>query len=265
MGSTLPSFPHSHIGRDERGVYTIEIHDAKRLNILSSAVILGMTEAVRWVSTQADARVVIIRGSGEDAFVGGADIFEMAALKTPAEGQAFITRLRNLCDAVIAVPVPTIARICGFCLGGGLELAASCDIRLGAMNAVFGMPEVRIGIPSVIHALLLPRLIGQGATNWMLLTGETIPADQALRWGLLQFAGEATELDTIVEQTVAPILASGPHAVRAQKALLRFWQSATIEAGIDRSVEAFGEAFTTDEPHNCMAPFLKRKNNHKTP
>ena len=259
MGKAIPSFPHSRINRDERCVYTIEIHDAKRLNILSSAVILGMTAATNWISAQTDARAVIIRGSGEDAFVGGADIFEMAALQTPAAGRAFIGRLRDLCDAVIAVPVPTIARISGFCLGGGLELAAACDIRLGAQNAVFGMPEVRIGIPSVVHALLLPRLIGQGATNWMLLTGDTITADQALRWGFLQFASAATELDALVEQTIASILASGPHAVRSQKALLRFWQSATTEAGIDRSVEAFGEAFTTDEPHNCMAPFLKRK------
>lgn len=259
MENALPSFPHSRVSRDQRGVYTIAIHDAKRLNILSSAVIASMTEAVNWVGAQADARAVVITGSGEDAFVGGADIFEMAALKTPADGRAFITRLRQLCDSVMAVPVPTIARICGFCLGGGLELAAACDIRLGTSSAVFGMPEVRVGIPSVIHAVLLPRLIGQGAANWLLLTGETITADQALRWGFLQFACPPAELDALVEQTISPILASGPRAVRSQKSLLRCWQSETIEAGINRSVEAFGEAFTSTEPQDCMAPFLQRR------
>ncbi|MCG7361279.1 enoyl-CoA hydratase [Roseomonas sp. ACRSG] len=258
MGAKIPNFPHSEITRDGRGVYTLQIRDAKRLNILSTPVITGLTEAARWIGAQPDARAVVLRGTGDHAFVGGADIFEMAELD-PAGGRAFITRLRRLCEAVADIPVPTIARIPGFCLGGGLELAAACDIRLGSRDGIFGMPEVRVGIPSVIHAVLLPALIGPGATNWLLLTGETVDAEQALRWGFLQFACEAGELDELVERTVAPIVASGPRAVRSQKQLLRYWQSSTVEAGLDRSVEAFGEAFTTGEPGEYMAPFLARK------
>lgn len=258
MTTPLPSFAHALITRDDRGVYTLQIHDAKSLNILSSAVILGMTEAVRWVSAQSDARALILRGTGDRAFVGGANIFEMAELK-PQDAREFITRLRNLCDAVAEVPVPTIARIAGFCLGGGLELAAACDIRLASNDAVFGMPEVRVGIPSVIHAQLLPKQIGTGATNWLLLTGENIDAAQALRWGFVQFLSENNELDALIEKTVAPIVASGPKAVRSQKALLRYWNEASLEAGLDRSVAAFGDAFTTDEPQQYMAPFLTRK------
>ncbi|WP_245214363.1 enoyl-CoA hydratase [Roseomonas indoligenes] len=259
MDATVPNFAHSVITRDGRGVYTLQIHGAKRLNILSTPVITGLTEAARWIGGQADARAVIIRGAGDDAFVGGADIFEMAELDV-AGGRAFITRLRRLCEAVADIPVPTVARIPGFCLGGGLELAAACDIRLGSRDGIFGMPEVRVGIPSVIHAVLLPALIGPGATNWLLLTGETVDAEQAMRWGFLQFACKTGELDALVERTVAPIVASGPRAVRAQKQLLRYWQSSTVEAGLDRSVEVFGDAFTTAEPSEYMAPFLARRN-----
>lgn len=258
MTAPVPAFSHALVTRDERGVYTLQIHDAKSLNILASAVTLSLTEAARWIGAQDDARAVVIRGSGERAFVGGANIYEMAELD-PQGAREFITRLRDLCDAVAAIPVPTIARIPGFCLGAGMELAAACDIRLGSADAVFGMPEVRVGIPSVIHAVLLPAIIGPGPTNWLLLTGETVDATQALQWGFLEFVSETGALDALVERTVAPIAESGPIAVRSQKALLRYWSESTVEAGLDRSVAAFGEAFTTDEPRRYMAPFVNRK------
>ncbi|AHV93436.1 enoyl-CoA hydratase [Bordetella holmesii] len=244
--ATIPVFAHAIVSRDERGVYTLCIHDAKSLNILASAVTLSLTEAARWVAAQPDARGAILRGSGERALVGGANIYEMADLD-PQGAREFITRLRDLCDAVADIPVPTIARIAGFCLGAGMELAAACDIRLASEDAVFGMPEVRVGIPSVIHA------------DWLLLTGETIDAGQALQWGYVEFVSERDELDALVEKTVAPIAASGPRAVRSQKALLRYWSTSTVQAGLDRSVAAFGEAFTTDEPRRYMAPFVARR------
>lgn len=258
MTPSIPDFPHALVTRDARGVYTLKIHDAKSLNILASAVTLGLTAAVRWIAAQDDARAVVIRGAGERAFVGGADIHEMAGLD-PQGARAFISRLRDLCDAVWRIPVPTIARLQGFCLGAGMELAAACDIRLGSPDAVFGMPEVRVGIPSVIHAVLLSGLIGQGPTNWLLLTGETVDAAQARDWGFLEFVAKEGELDSLVERTASSIVASGPLAVRSQKALLRHWTESTIQDGLDRSVDAFGEAFMTDEPRRYMAPFLTRK------
>lgn len=260
MSAPIPSFAHSLITRDARGVYTLQITDAKSLNILATPVTLGLTEAVRWISAQADARALVIRGTGERSLIGGANIFEMAELD-PAGARAFISNLRVLCDAVRDVSVPTIARIPGFCLGFGMELAAACDIRLASQDAVFGMPEVRVGIPSVIHAAMLPALIGQGATNWLLLTGETVDAEQALRWGFLQFVCPTGELDALVEKTIAPIAESGPKAILSQKALLRYWETSTLKDGIDRSVVAFGEAYNTSEPAEFMAPFLARKHN----
>ena len=258
MNPEIPSFPHSAISCDERGVYTLRITDAKSINVLGSPAIKGLTQAVGWIAGQTDARAVVLRGTGEKAFVGGADIDEMAGLDA-STAQVFITNLRGLCEAVRNIPVPTVARIPGYCLGGGLELAAVCDIRLASDQARFGMPEVRVGIPSVIHACLLPSLIGQGATNWLLLSGETVDAEQALRWGFVQFMSTAGELDRLVEQTVAPIAASAPHAVRSQKVLLRYWEESTLKAGLDRSVAAFGAAFDTGEPRQYMTQFLRRK------
>lgn len=263
MTAAIPDFPHSIVTRDDRGVYMLQIHDAKSLNILATPVISGLTEAAIWIAAQPDARAVVLRGAGDKAFVGGANIFEMAELE-PASGREFISGLRRLCDAVGAIPVPTIARLPGLCLGGGLELAAACDIRLGSDDGIFGMPEVRIGIPSVIHAALLPGMIGQGATNWLLLTGENVDAEQALRWGFLQFVCPAGKLDELVEKTLGQILHNGPIAVRSQKSLLRHWQQASIEEAIDHSVNAFGEAFATDEPRKYMAPFLSRKQGRGT-
>jgi enoyl-CoA hydratase/carnithine racemase len=263
MSAAIPDFAHSLIERDAQGVYTLAIHAAKSLNILSTRAMLGLTEAVRWICAQDDVRALVLRGSGDRAFVAGADIHEMSRLD-PDSARVFITHLRELCEAVAEAPVPTIARIPGYCLGAGMELAAACDIRLGGRDSVFGMPEVRVGIPSVVHAVLLPALIGPGATNWLLLTGETIDADQALRWGFLQFVCEPAELDALVARTVAPIVASGPRAIRSQKALLRYWTTSSMQAGLDRSVEVFGDAFTTSEPSEYMAPFLARRQ-HREP
>jgi len=254
----IPALDHCDVTRDARGVYTATIARAKSLNILGTPVILSLTEAVTWIAAQQDARALILRGSGERAFVGGADIFEMAKLG-PAEARAFISNLRDLCEAVRRVPVPTVARISGHCLGGGLELAAACDIRLGTETSIYGMPEVRVGIPSVIHAALLPGLIGPGATRWLLLTGENVGAAQMLSWGFLQFTCAEGDLDALVEATIAGIVASGPLSIRSQKALLDHWENHTLAEGIARSVDAFGEAFETDEPARYMAPFVNRK------
>jgi enoyl-CoA hydratase/carnithine racemase len=260
MSSAIPHFPHSQITRDQRGVYTLQIIDAKSMNVLGTPVTQGLTEAAQWLAQQSDSRAVIIRGTGDKSFIGGANIFEMGGLDS-AGAHAFITNLRKLCDAVRAIPVPTVARISGYCLGAGLEVAAACDIRLGSGQAQFGMPEVRVGIPSVIHALLLPALIGPGATNWLLLTGESVDGAQALQWGFLQFMTSTDKLDQLVEQTIAAIVASAPHAVRSQKALLRYWETASMEDGLDRSVASLAAAFDTEEPRKYMAPFLEKKKN----
>jgi enoyl-CoA hydratase/carnithine racemase len=121
------------------------------------------------------------------------------------------------------------------------------------------MPEVRVGIPSVIHAALLPRLIGWGRTRWLLLTAETIDAPTALSWGLVDAVAPEGGLDAAVERTVTSLLACGPEALRAQKALLRQWEELPLKESVELSIGAFGRAFLTDEPKRLMQDFIARK------
>ncbi|MDF3835681.1 enoyl-CoA hydratase [Cupriavidus basilensis] len=240
------------------GVATLTIREAGSLNILSTPVIAALTRAVSELAGRDGIRVLIMQGAGEKGFIGGADIKEMAAL-TRDSGERFISGLRGLCDAVRHFPAPVIARMPGWCLGGGLELALACDIRIAADNAQLGMPEVKVGIPSVIHAALMPRLIGNARAAWMLLTGEISDAREALAWGLVSKVVPLAELDAEIER-VATLLASfGPAALRQQKRLLREWEEAPLELAIDNSVAEFGSAFETGEPQRFMNAFLQRK------
>jgi enoyl-CoA hydratase len=146
-----------------------------------------MTEIVEIVGGLAGdprLRLAVVSGAGERAFVGGADIGEIAALDH-AGARSFITLVHQCCDAFRRLPVPVVAKIDGYALGAGLELACACDLRVASERSLFGMPEVKIGIPSVVEAALLPGLIGQGRARRLLLTGETIGAGEAHARGLV--------------------------------------------------------------------------------
>jgi len=152
-----------------------------------------------------------------------------------------------------------IARLRGWCLGGGLEVAAACDFRIASHDAVLGMPEVRVGIPSVIYAALLPRLIGWSRARWLVMTAENIDAPTALAWGLVDVVAPQGGLDAAVENTVATLLECGPQALRAQKALLRQWEELPLKQSVDLSIGVFGRSFLTDEPRLMMQGFIDRK------
>ena len=246
------------VDRDPRGVVRLTICNAGSLNILGAAVTDGVREGLEALAADRDIRELVLAGQSEKSMIGGADIKEMATLdRTSAE--SFITRLRDLCEAVRAFPAPVIARMPGWCLGGGLEVAAACDIRIAALDAKFGMPEVRVGIPSVIHAALLPRLIGWGRTRWLLLTADTIDAPTALAWGLVDAVAPEGQLDAAVEHAVLSLLACGPQALRSQKALLRQWEELPLKESVDLSIGVFGQSYLTDEPKRLMQGFIDRK------
>ncbi len=155
--------------------------------------------------------------------------------------------------------MPVIARINGWCLGAGLELAASCDLRIAADNAAFGMPEVRLGIPSVVEAALLPRLVGAGRARWLVLTGETIDSKEALSWGLIEKLFPAKELDDQVDKTLDAILAGDPEAIRAQKRLCKLWEEAPLDESIRKSIDEFARSYESGEPKRRVAAFRKAR------
>ena len=251
-----PCLPATNI--DAQGIATLTIHGSKALNIIGSPAIVAATQALAALRHAPGLRVLVLRGPADGNFVGGADIHEMAAL-TPEAAEAFITRLKDLCEAVRSFPVPVIARLAGWCLGGGLELAAACDLRIASADAHFGMPEVKVGIPSVIHAALLPRLLGRSVATWMLLTGEPFDAATALGFGLLHRVCEPAELDAAVAAVAGQLAGLGPQVLRQQKALLRSWDDQTVDLSIAASVAAFRQAFGTGEPQRYMQAFLDRK------
>jgi enoyl-CoA hydratase len=250
--------PFCGVDRDPRGVVRLTICNAGSLNILGSAAIKGVREGLEALATDQDIRALILAGQSEKSMIGGADIKEMARLDQ-ASAETFITGLRDLCEAVRAFPGPTIARMPGWCLGGGLEVAAACDFRVAAHDARFGMPEVRVGIPSVIHAALLPRLIGAGRARWLLMTAENIDAPTALAWGLVDVVAPPDGLDAAVEKTVAMLLECAPQALRAQKDLIRQWEELPLKQAVDISIGVFGRSFLTGEPQRLMQGFIDRK------
>ncbi len=239
-------------------VVRITLDNRAKLNVLDSRLIGELRAAFEALAAESRLRAVVLSGAGSRAFIGGADIGEMAAF-TPETARTFITGMHRLCAAIQALPVPVIARVQGYCLGAGLEVAAACDLRAASDDAHFAMPEVRVGIPSVIEAALLPRLIGAGRAQELVLTGRQIAADEALRIGLVERVVPAAELDGAVEDWLEALLAAGPRALAAQKSIARDWRELPLSESIARSIDAFAQAFESDEPATMMRAFLERK------
>ncbi len=234
----------------------VAIDNPKKLNSLSSEVMGQFTEALRHLSADPGLRAVVLSGAGGKAFIGGASIDEMAQVASPEAAKVFILKVHGCCQAIRDMPCPVIAAIDGWCLGAGLELAAACDMRLCSDQAQFGMPEVRLGIPSVVEAALLPGLIGWGRTRRILMTGEIFGADEALAWGFVEEVYLQATLELGVQDLLEKLLAAEPHAVRRQKALIRQWEDLPLSGAIAAGVEAFADSWTTDEPARAMARYL---------
>ena len=181
-------------------------------------------------------RAVVLAGKGK-TFCGGADIGELKKLtfKTAA---AFVEKIHRVCAAIRELPVPVVARLHGAVIGAGLEIAAACDLRVAADGTKFAMPEVKLGIPSVVEAALLPRLMGSGRAAWLVLTGEAIDARRALEWGLIE---EISDGDALVQK----LLAAGGEALRMQKQLLQLWDEASLATSVSASIERFAQIHTT--------------------
>jgi len=242
----------------ERGVARVTIDHPAKLNALDRAAIDALGAALRGLSADPGLRAVVITGEGPKAFSGGVNVNELGATTAQTAREA-ITRLHRAITAVRECPAPVIARVNGYCIGGALELAAACDLRIAADHARFGMPEVRLGIPSVIEAALLPRLMGAGRARWLLLTGELIDAAEALRWGLVERVVSAAQLDAEVDAALEAILAGGAQAMRAQKQLNRAYEELPFAQAVAQSIDAFEAAYATGEPARLIGDYLRRR------
>jgi enoyl-CoA hydratase/carnithine racemase len=244
--------------RAEGRVAYVTVDNPEKRNALGLEGKQQLARAFRELARDKLLRVAVLTGAGDRSFMAGADLAEMKDL-TPQQAHAVHAWVHRACEAIRALPVPVIARINGYCFGAGMELAASCDMRIGVTTAKFGMPEVRFGIPSGMEACLLPQLIGWGKTRELVFTGDHIDASEALRCGFLEKVVEPPVLDAGVEAWVASILAAGPRAIRLQKKLVRDWERMTIRQAVQAGIRACTEARRTDEPTRLMAAFLERK------
>lgn len=244
--------------RGEHGtVATVSINNAARLNCLGLAQITAFIDAVGALADDPDLRALIVTGEGDRAFMGGANLLELEALDPP-RARDFLTLVHRMCKVLRDLPVPVIARVNGFCLGAGLEVMAACDMHLASDNAVFGMPEVKIGLPSVVEAALLPQLIGWGRTKVLLYTGDNIDAATALDWGLVEKVVPVAGLDAALEAWVASIVEAGPRAIRLQKELIREWEAMPVGDAVEAGIRCIYRAYQSDEPSRMVNQAVQR-------
>jgi len=215
------------------GVARLFLNRPQKANALDSRLLGDLLSALESASKAPDLRALVLGGHGR-AFCGGADVNELKSLTASTAGR-FVERIHEVCAAIRSLPIPVVARLHGAVIGAGLEIAAACDLRIAAEGTKFAMPEVRLGIPSVVEAALLPRLIGSGRAAWLVLTGEAIDARRACEWGLVEEIGG----DEALERLVGVLLKNDPRALKAQKALLQLWQEAPLAESVSRSIEAF--------------------------
>ena len=243
--------------RRDGGIATVSVNNPARLNCLGTAQIAAFIDAVTALADDPDLRVLIVTGEGDRAFMGGADLLELGELD-PKRAREFLTLIHRMCKALRDLPVRVIARVNGYCLGAGLEVMAACDLHIAGDNAVFGMPEVKIGLPSVVEAALLPQLIGWGRTKLLLYTGDNIDARTALEWGLVEQVVPAADLDAAVGSRVRSIVESGPKAVRLQKELIREWEAMPVGDAIEAGIRCIVRAYQTDEPARMVGEAIRR-------
>ena len=212
-----------------------------KANALGSELLERLAEALESLHAEPDLRAVVLAGHGK-SFCGGADVDELRALDETT-APAFIGRVHRACAAVRRLGVPVVARLHGAVVGAGLELAASCDLRIAAQRTRFAMPEVRLGIPSVVEAALLPRLVGSGRAAWLVLTGQAIDAERAYAWGLVESICPGDALDAEVATLIENLLAADPAALRMQKTLLQTWEEQPLASSVRASIDFFADAY----------------------
>ena len=258
MATPQPSI-HARIEDRAAGrVARLSVDNRSKLNVVGSDLIAQVNQALDRLKTDDALRALVLSGEGDHAFIGGADIREMVSFDRDS-ARAFITDLHGLCRRLRHFPVPTLARIDGYCLGAGMEIAASCDLRAATMRAKFGMPEVRVGIPSVIEAAVLPRLVGWGKARELVLTGDIVDAAAAQSMGFLEKLVAPDALHDAVEGWLDSILESGSLAIRDQKALIMRWEEVNLDNAIEAGIDCYANAYKTDEPRRMMQAFLDSK------
>ena len=239
-------------------VAVLTIERPKALNALNSEVLTELDAALDALDLN-DVRVLVITGSGEKSFVAGADIGEMSTL-TKAEGEAFGKKGNDLFLRIESFPIPVIAAVNGFALGGGNEISMSCDIRICSENAVFGQPETGLGItPGFGGTQRMARLIGMGRAKELLYTARKVKAPEALAIGLVQGVYPVEQLMEEALKMAGRIAGNAPIAVRATKKAVNDGLQVDMDRAIEIEEALFGSCFETEDQQNAMGAFVEKR------
>lgn len=243
-------------------VGVVTINRPKALNALNSQVLEELEETFKNIDLD-NTRAVILTGAGEKSFVAGADIGEMSSL-SKAEGEAFGKKGNDIFRMIETFPIPVIAAVNGFALGGGCEISMSCDIRICSDNAIFGQPEVGLGItPGFGGTQRLARIVGVGMAKQLIYTARNIKADQAKEIGLVNAVYPQEELLEQAKKLAANIAANAPIAVRNCKKAINDGLDADMDAAIVIEEKLFGDCFETEDQKAAMANFLEKDKEKK--
>ena len=248
-------------------VAKVIVNRPDKLNALNSDVVTSLMQVCEWAENDDDVRVVVFAGQGPNppaegkrakpnAFIAGADITEFVGIDSTTIHERFSN---NAWEAIWALSLPTIAMVDGFALGGGCEVAMSCDIRIGSQRAKFGTPEINLGlIPGGGGTQRLPRLVGYGRAMEMVLSGEMIDADEAYRIGLLNRLTSDDELEAETIELAKNIGAKSPHTLKVAKQALRTSLEEPISQGITIEAQMFADLFDTEDKEIGVNAFLSR-------
>ena len=243
----------------EGPVATVLVNRPKALNALNAATIADLQRCCEDIRLDRDLHCLILAGAGERAFVAGADITAMADM-TPLAGRAFARQGQRMMRQLEDLPIPVIAAVNGFALGGGLELALACDIILASATAKFGQPEINLGIiPGFGGTQRLARRIGVAAARLLIYSGDMIDAPEALRLGLVNRVVAAAELMPEAKKLAATLANKAPIAVQQAKAAINAGVDVDLEDGCRYEAEAFAVTFGTDDRAEGMRAFLEKR------
>ena len=243
----------------EGGVALVTIDNAP-VNALSAALLDELSGELARLDTDEGVRAIVLRGAGDRAFVAGADIKEFPSLRDAPRDGGSARGIQKVGAEVERLRTPVIAALHGFCLGGGLELAVACDIRVAAEDAQIGQPEIKLGLlPGGGGTQRLPRLVGPGRALLMNMTGDPISGTQAYEWGLVERAVPREQLLDTAREIAATIAQRSPHAIGAIKQLAAETRDLPLEDGLRREAEAFMRCLASADGQEGVAAFIEKR------
>ena len=243
--------------RDAVALVTI---DNPPMNALSTALLDELEAEIDSLDGDESVRAIVLRGAGERAFVAGADIKEFPSLREVSSEGGSARGIQRLGHRMDAARTPFVAAIRGFCLGGGLELAMCCDVRVCADDARLGQPEIKLGlIPGGGGTQRLPRLVGPGRAMLLNLTGEFVDAETAYAWGLVEKVVRADELESASLEVASQIAAQSPHAVAVLRELRRTTRDLPLEEGLRREADGFERCLRSEDGSEGVAAFIEKR------